>query len=117
MRISTNDTEQWALKQKFDKAFDDLFLKQDFAFHVCSILHRCPNGLDMDTLMEEDSKKIYFQCCCKKYGYDFSSSDRVIGDYYYGDDVTEEMLDICLDYMKEKNPVLYEEVIKYDIYY
>jgi len=117
MRISTNDTEQWALKQKFDKAFDKLFLKQDFTFHVCSKLHYCPSGLDMDTLMHEDSKEIYFQCCCKEYGYDYSSFNRVIGDYRYGDDVTEEMLEICLNYMKEKDPALYEEVMKYDIYY
>ena len=30
MRITTNDKEQWKLKEKYDTAFDKLFLKQDF---------------------------------------------------------------------------------------
>ncbi len=63
------------------------------------------------------AEEIYFRCCCKQYGYDFSSTDRVIGDYYFGEDSTEEMLQVCLDYMKEKNPQIYEEIQDYDIYY
>lgn len=117
MRITTQNDPQWELKRKFDTAFDKLFLRQDFKFYATSILHRCPNGLDLDTQMYEDTGKIYFQCCCKQYGYDFSSTDRVIGDYYFGEDATEEMLQVCLDYMKEKNPQLYEEIQGYDIDY
>ena len=116
MRITLDHKEQWKLKEKYDTAFDKLFLKQDFRFYATSILKRCPNGLDLDTQMYQEDHKIYFRCVCKQYGYDFSSTDRVIGDYYFGDDTTEGMLQVCLDYMKEKNPALYEEIQQFDIF-
>ena len=117
MRITPNNEEQWELKKKYDTAFDKLFLKQDFKFYATSILKRCPNGLDLDTQMYEEDHEIYFRCVCKLYGYDFSSTDRVIGDYYFGDDTTEEMLQVCLDYMKEKNPALYDEIKDIPMYH
>ena len=43
-------------------------------------------------------------------GYDFSPTDHVVGDYYWGETTTREMGQVCMNYLKEKNPNLYEEI-------
>ena len=108
--------EQWDLKRKYDAAFDKLFLQQDFKFYATSKLKRCPNGLNLNTDFDEETGEMIVVACCKIYGYEYSSTDHVCGDYYYGDKATEEMARVCLDYLKEKNPALYEEIKELDWY-
>ena len=109
--------EQWNLKRKYDKAFDKIFLKEDFRVYATSILKRCPKGLDLDTCFDSDTEDMVVVCCCKIYGYDFSSTDRVCGDYYCEEDSSEQMLDVCLAYLQEKAPTLYDEIKDLDMYY
>ena len=47
--------EQWKLKEKYDTAFDKLFLKQDFKFYATSELKRCPNGLNLNTEFNDET--------------------------------------------------------------
>ena len=102
--------EQWDLKRKYDEAFDNVFLREGFRMHATSILKRCPKGLDLDTCFDSDTEEMVIVCRCKIYGYDFSSFDRVCGDYYCEEDATKEMLDIFLNYLQEKNPALFYEI-------
>ena len=102
--------EQWELKRKFDKAFDRVFLREDFRMHATSILKRCPEGLDLDTCFDRETEEMVIVCRCKIYGYEYSRWDHVCGDYYCEEMATRQMLDICLAYLQEKNPVLNEEI-------
>ena len=101
---------QWDLKRKYDEAFDKVFLREDFRMHATSILKRCPRGLDLDTCFDSVTEEMVIVCRCKIYGYEYSSFDHVCGDYYCEEDATKEMLDICLAYLQENNPALYEEI-------
>ena len=107
---SKNTPEQWGLKRKYDEAFDKVFLKEDFRVYATSILKRCPNGLDLDTCFDAETGEMVIVCRCKRYGYDFSSSDRVCGDFYCTEMASEEMLNVCLTYLQGRNPGLYEEI-------
>lgn len=102
--------EQWDLKRKYDEAFDKVFLREDFRFHATSILKRCPKGLDLDTCFDNVTEEMVIVCRCKIYGYEYSSFEHVCGDYYCEEMATRQMLDICLTYLQEKNPVLYDEI-------
>ena len=103
-------TEQWNLKRKYDEAFDKVFLRDRFRMQATSILKWCPKGLDLDTCFDSETEEMVIVCRCKIYGYDFSSFDRVCGDYYCEEMATRQMLDICLTYLQENNPELYEEI-------
>lgn len=107
---SENTSEQWDLKRKYDEAFDKVFLREDFRVYATSKLKRCPNGLDLDTCFDSETEEMIIICRCKRYGYDFSSFDRVCGDFYCEEMASKQMLDICLTYLQEKNPALYEEI-------
>ena len=114
---SKNTPKQWEQKRKYDEAFDKLFLSEDFRVYATSILKRCPNGLDLDTCFDDETGEMVIVCRCKIYGYDFSASDRVCGDFYCKEGTTEEMLIVCLKYLKEKDPSLFDEIKDLDMYY
>ena len=114
---SKNTPEQWEQKRKYDEAFDRLFLRENFRVYATSMLKRCPNGLDLDTCFEDETGEMIIVCRCKIYGYDFSDSDRVCGDFYCKESPTEEMLMVCLKYLKEKDPELFDEIKDLDMYY
>ena len=108
--------EQWKLKVKYDTAFDKLFLKQDFKFYATSELKRCPNGLNLNTEFNDETGEMQIVSRCKIYGYNYSATDHVTGDYYWGDKTTSEMAHVLINYLKEKNPALYEEIKEFDLY-
>jgi len=117
MRNRSYTDEQWKLKVKYDTAFDELFLKQDFKLYATSVLKYCPNGLNLNTEFDDETGKVLIVSRCKIYGYDYSSTDHVIGDYYLGKKTTSEMAYVLLDYLQEKNPALFEEINEYDMYF
>jgi len=117
MRVKVSDP-RFDVKERYDTAFDKLFFTSDFKFSWVHEFKFCPEGTTFDTCFEEDSDVPYFVLVSKRYGYDFSSFDRVVGDYELRNyDFTEEMIDFALNYLKEKNPQLYEEVKDMKFYY
>ena len=104
------------LKIKFDKLFDDVFFSKNFKEFIVSKTGYCPNGLTIDTDVNDDVPE--FTCLCKEYGYDYAN-DRIIGDYRILKTPTnmETLSDLMLEYLKENNNDLFNEVLKYDIYF
>ena len=82
--------ENFDLKVKYDTQLDNLFFSKDFK----------------NSMLAQ-----------KRYGYEYSERDHVIGDYsltHYK--LTDDMEQYCVNYLAEKEPELYEEMIKYGIY-
>lgn len=102
--------EQWDLKREYDKAFDRVFLREDFRVYATSILKRCPLGLDLDTCFDSETGEMIIVCRCKIYGHEYSAFDHVCGDYYCEEMTSRQMLDICLTYLQEKKTALYEDI-------
>ena len=98
--------ENFDLKVKYDTQLDNLFFSKDFKNSMLAQFGIAPAGLTIDTRYDK-----------KRYGYEYSERDHVIGDYsltHYK--LTDDMEQYCVDYLAEKEPELYEEMIKYGIY-
>lgn len=110
--------KEFEIKKKFDTVFDELFFSKEFKNAVTSKFGICPNGLTFDTNYDEDSTdtKIYLYICCKKYGYDYSEKDHVIGDYYLLDNknIPDGIADFMVNWVKQKNPEIFHELCKID---
>ena len=111
--------ENFDLKVKYDTQLDNLFFSKDFKNSMLAQFGIAPAGLTIDTRYDKDAGfgDIYFAICCKRYGYEYSERDHVIGDYsltHYK--LTDDMEQHCVNYLAEKKPELYEEMIKYGIY-
>ena len=75
----------------------------------------CPSGLTMDTRLNEKTSNIYFVACCKAYGYDFRSSDRVVGDYILSGSASDEMFNYMMEYLSNHlEPEMIEELNTYE---
>lgn len=106
------------LKVKYDKIFDDIFFSKEFKDFIIEKFGYCPNGLTFDTYASGD-KPLEFICRCKKYGYDYSSSDRVIGDYRIENPPSidfEKYAYEMLKYLKDNYPAIYDEISEYEFY-
>lgn len=111
-----NTDKNFILKIKFDKAFDNLFFSSKFTKEYIKKYQYCPNGLTIDTLYDNDDSPIYFKVIQKIYGYEYSSRDRVIGDYIsYNYDYSEEQINFMLDYIKTNDFKLWTEIQQYKI--
>ena len=111
--------ENFDLKVKYDTQLDNLFFSKDFKNSMLAQFGIAPAGLTIDTRYDKDASfgDIYFTICCKRYGYEYYERDHVIGDYsltHYK--LTDDMEQHCVNYLAEKEPELYEEMIKYGIY-
>lgn len=104
--IMSNITD---FKRKYDTIFDNLFFTNDFKQFCTEKMKRCPAGLTINTVDNDDEK--YFEVCCKNYGYEFANQ-RIIGDYTLGEEITDEMyIKTCLQYLYENDKQTFDEVI------
>lgn len=103
-------------KRKYDKIFDDLFFTNEFRDYCVKEMKRCPAGLTINTIDDEQEGK-YFKTCCKKYGYDFSG-DRIIGDYTFGEKLDDiRYTETCLNYLYDKNREVFDYIMNnYEVY-
>ena len=104
-------------KIKYDKTLDDIFFSKEFKDFIISKFGYCPNGLTFDTDVVDDKPE--FICRCKKYGYDYPSIDRVIGDYRIENPKSIELEKYAyemLKYLKDNYPTIYNEISDYDFY-
>lgn len=112
----------WA---NYDIALNHIFYNDKFRFAYTAKFRFCPNGLTIGACSNDDDTEITsFAVCVKKYGYESLSnngfeysdlSDYEI-DYYNDDKLTREHEDFCVEYIKQVDIELYEEVkakIKY----
>ena len=105
------------LKVKYDKIFDDIFFSKEFKDFIIEKFGYCPNGLTLDTDVENGKPE--FTCRCKKYGYDYPSADRVIGDYRIENPPSidlEKYIYEMFKYLKNNYPILYDDIYEYDFY-
>lgn len=104
------------LKVKYDTQLDELFFSKDFKNAMLKQFGISPAGLTIDTRYDDDESDIYFYICCKEYGYDFSG-ERVVGDYMLRKyNLSDDMEQFCVNYLAEKAPELYEEMVENGIY-
>lgn len=105
-----------SLKSYYDPLFDEIFYSKEFIDYVLKNKGYCPNGLTIDTCF--DDKGMYFTCCCKEYGYEYSG-ERVVGDYTLVNPNVdlEDYAILCFKYLNNVNPEVASEVEKYDICY
>lgn len=105
------------LKIKYDKTFDNIFFSKEFKNFIVEKFGYCPNGLTFDTEIKNDKPE--FTCCCKKYGYDYPSTDRVIGDYQIDNPSPvdlEKYIYEMFNYLKDNYPIIYDDIYEYNFY-
>ncbi len=116
-RTPKNTDKIFALKVKYDTAFDNLFFSTDFKQKMTAKFGVCPQGTTFDTSYDDDNSPVYFKIVSKSYGYEYSSFDRVVGDFMLNKyDYTQEMGAFLLEYIAEKDPELAREIYGYDFY-
>ena len=93
------DDKTFDLKVKYDKLFDKLFFSRDFRIKMTEKFSYCPRGITFDTCLNEKTGNIYFNACCKDYGYEYHSWDRVVGDYSVRCGVNDEMFNYMMEYL------------------
>ena len=104
------------LKSYYDSLFDDIFFSKEFIDYVLKNKGYCPKGLTVDTKFDDNG--MYFKCCCKEYGYEYSN-ERIVGDFTIlkPNVDMEDYAILCFKYLNKVNPKVCSEVEKYDICY
>lgn len=110
------DKENFKLKCYYDPLFDDIFFSKDFINYVLENKGYCPKGLTFDTKFDEDG--MYFNCCCKEYGYEYSG-ERVVNDFIliHSNVDMEDYAALCFKYLKKVKPEIANKIKNYDICY